>query len=221
MNQAETPFQFVAAPFLTLIDNQVVNTLGEFQDALAHASDASIFYHTFQTLGRHHFLTEGFSNDFAQWVLASLNRPSLAERLGGIDVRDYVSIAELRADVLRMVAEYCETDPRDAHLSAFEPFYFCEGVDVTAPLGLDARTLAEFRDGIAQISHSSFYHHFIASRLRLQLQTNDFSFWLENSLGLRALATRCNRIDIYANTLDSSRQQMIDAIDREIEHGRN
>jgi hypothetical protein len=28
-----------------------------------------------------HFLTEGFSNDFAQWVLAGLNRPQLAKRL--------------------------------------------------------------------------------------------------------------------------------------------
>src|SRR5262249_43582217 len=217
--QAETPFQFVAAPFLGQIDNQVAHTLAEFQDGLAHATDASIFYHTFQTLGRHHFLTEGFSNDFAQWVLASLNRPRLAERLGGIDVRDYVSIVELRADLLRMVVEYCESEPRDAHLSSFEPFYFCEGVDVTAPLGLEARTLQELRDGIAQISHSSFYHHFIASRLRLQLQTNDFSFWMENSLGLRDLAARCNRIDIYAHTLDTSRQRMIDSIDEEIEHG--
>src|SRR5262245_9064577 len=124
MNQAETPFQFVAAPFLSLIDNQVVHTLGEFQDGLANATDASIFYHTFQTLGRQHFLTEGFSNDFAQWVLASLNRPRLAERLGGIDVRDYVSIVELRADLLRMVVEYCEADPRVTQLLAFEPFYF-------------------------------------------------------------------------------------------------
>ena len=221
MTRSENPFQFVAAPFLSLIDNQVAHTLAELQDGIAHASDASIFHHTFQTLGRHHFLTEGFSNDFAQWVLAALNRPRLAERMGGIDVRDYVSIAELRSDLLRMVVEYCQADPRDAHLSAFEPFYFCEGVDVTAPLGLEAWTLSEFRNGIARISHSSFYHHFVASRLRLQLKTNDFSYWLENSLQLRDLATRCNRIDIYANTLDSSRQQMIDAIDGELEHDRN
>lgn len=218
MRQAEAPFEFVAAPFLSLIDNQVANTLSELQDCLTHATDAAIFLHTFQTLGTHHFLREGFSNDFAQWALASLNRPGLAERLGGIDIRDYVSIAELRADLLRIVADHCAAEPRDANLSAFEPFYFCEGADITAPLGIQASDLREFRDGIARIGHSSFFHHFIASRLRLHLKTNDFSFWLENALGLHDLAVRLNRIDIYANTLDSARQRMLQAIDEELSH---
>jgi hypothetical protein len=221
MKEADQPFQFVTAPFLSRINNQVAGTLDEMRDGIDHASDASIFYHTFQTLGRHHFLTEGFSNDFAQWVLASLNRAGLAERLGGIDVRDYVSIAELRGDLLRMILEHCEAEPRDAQLSAFEPFYFCEAVDVTAPLDLEARTLRQFCDGIAHIGHASFYHHFIASRLRLQLKTNDFSYWLENSLGMPELANRCNRIDLYAHTLDRARQRMLRTLDQELRHDRN
>lgn len=221
MKESEQPFQFVTAPFLSRINNQVAGTLEELRDGIDHASDASIFYHTFQTLARHHFLTEGFSNDFAQWVLAALNRASLAERLGGIDVRDYVSIAELRADLLRMIKEHCESEPRDATLSGFEPFYFCEAVEVTAPLDLTARTLAEFRDGIAHIGHASFYHHFIASRLRLQLKTNDFSYWLENNLGMPELASRCNRIDIYAHTLDTARKTMLGTIDQELQYAHN
>jgi len=221
MKEAEQPFQFVTAPFLSRINNQVAGTLSELRDGLDHATDASIFYHTFQTLGRHHFLTEGFSNDFAQWVLASLNRAGLAERLAGIDVRDYLSMAELRSDLLRMILEHCEAEPRDAQLSAFEPFFFCEAVEVTAPLDLEARTLEQFRDGVAHIGHASFYHHFIASRLRLQLKTNDFSYWLENSLGLVELASRCNRIDIYAHTLDTARQKMIGTINQELRHDRN
>jgi len=221
MQEAVQPFQFVTAPFLSRINNQVATNLAELRDGIDHASDASIFYHTFQTLGRHHFLTEGFSNDFAQWVLASLNRAQLAERLGGIDVRDYLSVAELRADLLRMITEHCEAEPRDTNLSAFEPFYFCEAVEVQAPLDLEARSLAQFRDGIAQIGHASFYHHFIASRLRLQLKTNDFSYWLENSLHRPELAGRCNRIDIYAHTLDTARQMMLRTIDQELRHDRN
>jgi len=114
MKEAEQPFQFVTAPFLSRINNQVATTLSELRDGLDHATDASVFYHTFQTLGRNHFLTEGFSNDFAQWVLASLNRAGLAERLGGIDVRDYLSVTELRTDLLRMIYEHCEAEPRDA-----------------------------------------------------------------------------------------------------------
>jgi hypothetical protein len=221
MKESEQPFQFVTAPFLTRIRNQVAHSLIDFRDCLDRAGDASIFHHTFQSLGRHHFLTEGFSSDFAQWVLASLNRASLAERLAGIDIRDYVSIAELRGDLLRIVNEYCDEQPDDARLSAFEPFYFCEAVEVTAPLDLVARNLLEFRNCITRLSHGSFYHHWIASRLRLQLKTNDFSNWLQESLGLAALARRTDRIDIYTNTLDSARLVMVACIDEELSHDRN
>jgi hypothetical protein len=61
---AEHPFQFATASHLTRIGNQCADTLGELCDGLEGCSEASIFYHTFQSLERHHFLTEGFSNDF-------------------------------------------------------------------------------------------------------------------------------------------------------------
>src|SRR5579862_9761382 len=96
---AADPFQFSIAAYLTRVGNQVACNLSELTKGLAHSSDASIFHHTFQTLGSHHFLTEGFSNDFAQWVLASTNRGELAENLASVDIRDYVSISELRADL--------------------------------------------------------------------------------------------------------------------------
>jgi len=35
---------------------------------LAEATDSAVFYHTVQTLRRHYFPTDGFSNGFAQWV---------------------------------------------------------------------------------------------------------------------------------------------------------
>ncbi len=216
MRTAEQPFQFVTASYLTRINNQQATNLLELDAGLDQATDASIFYHTFQSLGRHHFLTEGFSNDFAQWVLAALNRPVLAERLGGVDIRDYLSLAELRADLRRLVSEYCKEHPREAEISGFEPFFFCESVEVTVPLGSEARTLAQFRRELLRLSHSSFYHHFISSRLRLQLKTNDFSFWLSTGLGLEELARRTNRIDIYTNTLDSARDEMAELIDREM-----
>ena len=89
-----TPFSFFTVAYLTRIGNQCARTLTEFLKGLEECSDASIFHHTFQTLGSHHFLTEGFSNDFAQWVLASANRDELAERLAALDIRDYLSIAD-------------------------------------------------------------------------------------------------------------------------------
>jgi hypothetical protein len=208
-------FQFVTAAYLTRISNLEARNLNELRDGLDQASDASIFCHTFQSLSRHHFLTEGFSNDFAQWVLAGLNRPGLAEALAGIDIRDYVSLAELRGDARRMVTDYCSMHPREAELSAFESFYFCESLEVTVPHGSPVRTLREFREGLQRLSHNAFYYHFISSRLRLQLKTNDFSNWFENALGLPRLARRAERIDIYTNTLDTAREELLQLIDRE------
>jgi len=107
MNTSQMPFEFVTVAHLTRIGNQSAATLAELLTGLEQCSDASIFHHTFQTLGSHHFLTEGFSNDFAQWALAAANRDALAESLAALDIRDYVSIAALRADLCRVVRDYC------------------------------------------------------------------------------------------------------------------
>lgn len=216
MIAAEHPFQFVTASYITRIGNDKAMTLAELAEGLERSSDASIFYHTFQSLSRHHFLTEGFSNDFAQWVLAACNRPELAERLAGLDIRDYLSLAELRRDLLRMVAEYCANNPPYAHQEAFESFFFCEAIEVALPLGVAAGTLEEFRAGLEKLSHASFHYHFIASRLRLHLRTNDFSIWLKNSLGLKALAQQINRVDIYTHTLDSVRAKLVALVEEEL-----
>ena len=215
MNTSEMPFEFFTVAHLTRIGNQSAATLAEMLTGLEQCSDASIFHHTFQTLGSHHFLTEGFSNDFAQWALADANRDALAEQLAALDIRDYVSIAALRGDLCRVVREYCHQHPEFANQTALEPFFFCESVEVTVPFGRTAVTLDEFHEGIEHLSHAAFYFHFISSRLRLQLRTNDFSHWLADGLGLKALADSVNRIDIYTNTLDSARLKLLKLIELE------
>ena len=216
MKTADQPFEFLTASYLTRIGNQKATNLNELRDGLDHCGDAFIFYHTFQTLQRHHFLTERFSNDFAQWVLAATNRAELAERLAGIDIREYLSLAELHSDLRRVVAEYCESHPQQAAQTAFEPFYFCGSIEVPVPLGWEARTLQGFRERLERLSHASLYYHFISSRLRLHLRTNDFSLWFANNLGLETLAQRANRIDIYTNSLDSARATLAALVDQEL-----
>lgn len=210
------PFQFATASYLIRIGNQAATNLAELETDLKECSGGSIFYHTFQSLGRHHFLTEGFSNDFAQWVLSSRNRPALAEQLASLDVREYVSLDALRADLAKIVGDYCSANPVDASQPGFEPFYFCESVEEELPLEIAARNLEEFREGLKQLPHASMQFHFITSRLRLHLRTNDFSQWLEEELGLKDLARRVNQIDVYANTLDSARSRIMTLVEKEI-----
>jgi len=214
VNKAETPFQFSTASYLTKVRVEKAINLAELLQGIDTCSDASIFYHTFQSLDRHHFLTEGFSNDFAQWALAACNQPGLAETLAGLDIRDYVSIADLRRDLRRIVDEYCKAHSQEAGHAAFETFHFCEAIEIRVSLGIGASTLGEFRQGIAHLSHASLYFHFISSRLRLHLLNNDFSLWLANSLGLNELARKLDQIDIYTNTLEGVRERMLALIDR-------
>ena len=216
MKTADQPFRFYTASDLVRICNQRAANLLELSEALEQCSDASVFYHTFQSLGRYHFLTERFSNDFAQWTLAACNRNHLAERLAAVDIREYVSIAELRRDLLRLIRDFCQAEPQLAAQKAFEPFYFCESAEVTLPLGLEAHALEEFRDEVQRLGHASLHFHFISSRLRLHLKTNDFSHWLSTSLGLQALAAQINRIDVYTNTLDGIGREIVRLIDQSI-----
>ena len=120
MNTAETPFEFVTVSYLTRIGNQSAGTLAELLAGLENCSDASIFHHTFQTLGSHHFLTEGFSNDFAQWVLAGLNAAPLAEQLAALDIRSFLAISDLRTELLKLTDEYCHAKPGELERRAFE-----------------------------------------------------------------------------------------------------
>ncbi len=216
MKVAEHPFVFHTATYLTRIGIQKANRIAALCEGIRQCSNASIFYHTYQSLSRHHFLTEGFSNDFAQWALASCNRPELAEQLASLDVRDYTDIPALRGDLCHVVSSYCLGHAREAEQIAFEPFYFLESVEVGVPLGMQARTLQEFRDALGRLSHASFNHHFITSRLRLHLRTNDFSLWLFKELGLEELARAANRIDIYTNTLESAQARMLALVEREL-----
>ena len=216
MRLADQPFRFLITSHVPRITNRKAGNLTELRQGLASSSDSCIFYHTFHSLGRHHFLTEGFSDDFAQWVLAGLNQPVLAEQLAALDIRDYLSIAELRSDLHLVVEQYCEAHPAESRQRAFEPFHFCETIEVTVSLGREARTLEEFGRELERLSHDSLYFHFIASRLRLQLPTNDFSLWFANALGLTALAERASRIDIYASTLDSTRAKLLALVDSEL-----
>ena len=216
MRRANRPFEFFTASYITRIDNQRAQNLGELRDGLERCSDASIFYHTFQSLGRYHFLTEGFSNDVAQWVLASLNRPRLAEQLGALDVRGYVDLARLRQDFVRIVDEFLRTHPGAAEAEAFEPFYFCSSAEVLVPLGWKAWTLAEFRPCLERMGHAAFHFHFLVSRLRLHLQSNDFSTWFQDELGLDRLARLTERIDITTDTIDGAKARLLKLVDVEL-----
>jgi hypothetical protein len=59
------------------------------------------------------------------------------------------------------------------------------------------------------VSLHAIYYHFIDARLRLKLNNNDFSLWLENELDMGKMADRINGIDIYTQTLQEVRRAIL------------
>lgn len=207
--EAARPFQFINDAKVTRIVGEYATTIGDLHRLLGTVSEASIFHHTFQSLETFHYLTEGFSNDFAQWVLAACNENALAERLAAVDLRDVVALADLRARLVEVVGDYVQANPDACQRPGFEPFYFLETVSVEVSTGVYARNLSEFVRGVSLAGLSCIHFHFLTSRLRLALNTNDFSLWLREELKLPELAQKVDLIDIYANTLEGVRSQVV------------
>lgn len=206
---AGAPFHFNSAAHLLRIGREHAATLTEFREALHNCADESIFQHTFRTLQEHHFIRQGFSNDFAHWAYTDCNEVGLGEKLAAVDVTSFTSIADLRQTIMQIVDDYVQGHPNAAQRAARKPFYFCASDTVVMPTELVVRTLPEFISALARVTIHSVHHHFIEARLRLKLQSNDFSLWLDKELGLADPAARINRIDIYTSTLEGVRQQII------------
>ncbi len=209
-------FYFNTSAHLLRITTLKASTLAEFLAALRECPDDSIFQHTFRTLQEHHFIREGFSNDFAHWALAACNQPGLAEQLAGVDVREFTSLGELRERFVQIVEKHLQLNPPDGARGAEEPFYFCASDIVVMPTKFVAQTMQDFANGLREVSVHSIHHHFIEARLRLKLMSNDFSQWLHEDVGLTDAARALNRIDIYTGTLEDVRQQMVRIVERSL-----
>ena len=210
MDDTRAPFRFVTASYLVRVRPERAWTLEELAGGLRTCSNASLLHHTFQSLERHHYTR--FSSDFAQWALAACNEARLAERLAAVDVREFVSFDDLRQALITAVQTHLDTTPGAARRHVYEPFFFCEHTTIEVPLGTQAYTLRELAEGIRLLDLQTIHHHFINSRVRLQLKTNDFSQWIRHNLGLTGVAQRLDRIDIYVNTLEDLRREILSAI---------
>lgn len=215
---ARSPFYFNSAAHLLRIGREKATTLMELLEAIRTCPESSIFQHTFQTLAEHHFISGGFSNDFSHWAFSSCNEVELAERLAAIDVREFTSIATLRERLIHIIESYLQKSPRAAGRVAMEPFYLMASDLVVVPTPYVARNLEEFAEGLRKVSIHAIYYHFIDARLRLKLNSNDFSVWLEKELDLPQAADKVNRIDIYTSTLEDVRRGILKLIEIEMDH---
>lgn len=208
VRKPDKPFYFNTSENLLRIGRQKAGNLCELLTAVQTCPEDSIFQHTFRTLQEHHFIRQGFSNDFAHWSLFACHEPALAEQLASLDVREFTAIEGLRGRMIEIIDEFLQSHPKSGSRPANEPFYFCASDLVVLPTKFAPDTLPGFLDGINQVSIHSIHHHFIEARLRLRRMSNDFSNWLEQEVGLKQPADAIERIDIYTNTMEGVRLQI-------------
>ncbi len=111
LRQAHTPFHFNSAAHLLRIGRERAVNLNELLEAVRSCPDESIFQHTFRTLQEHHFIQQGFSNDFAHWTYVDCNEVGLAEQLASLDVRGFTSISRLRERIVQILEGYLQQNP--------------------------------------------------------------------------------------------------------------
>jgi hypothetical protein len=66
------------------------------------------------------------------------------------------------------------------------------------------------------MSNESFYLHFVATEARLdEQQSNDFSIWLSENLGLDKLPLKINQIDLTESTVAEAKEKVLQLINSE------
>ena len=100
-------------------------------------------------------------------------------------------------------------------------FEFRQCSSLLKSAGRKAGTLRDLRDGIAEISEDSLFHHTCQYFLKGHIleYTNDFAQWVGENLEERALAERLSNIDPFAfRTLTDVRAALVAAIGDYLEH---
>ena len=95
-----------------------------------------------------------------------------------------------------------------------EEFHFIKSVSFILPTNYTAYDLKEFTQILEKITIDSIYFHIFEARLRLEKPTNDFSFWIENSLGDKELGDAISGFDPYTRTLEDLRNKIIQIVER-------
>lgn len=216
--KAKEPFRFSTRLHLSELTGLKAKNLREFLRLVKTVKGSCIYYHTHRYLQQHQYLSPEPPNDFAYWVTKSLNEEQLGELLASIDTIQFSTIRQLREKIISTITDYVKTHPmsKKKFADAGDEFHFIKAISFVIPTNHIAGDLKEFADILEKITIDSIYFHMFEARLRLEKGNNDFSNWIEESVGDGELAKSISRLDPYTYTLDDLRHTMIRLIRKRI-----
>ena len=214
---AAEPFVFFGCVELRQALDKTALDERELMDRLEEVPSGSIFYHTHGYFLRHRPVGMAYGNDFARWVATDVRDQALAERLALVDPFEWKHLEDLREELITIIHDHLAGLSSVPRVEFGEAFYFQQSHIVEVPLGPTARTLGEFRAGLAAVEASAIYFHMVEARARLGRPSGDFAEWLRPSLGMPELADRIGRIDTYMTSLERVRARVLSLVDEILE----
>ncbi len=220
--KAKEPFRFYTRLNLSELTGLRASTLSQLAELIRQVPGACIYNHTHRFLQQHQYLSPEPPNDFAYWTAGVLGENELGERLSSIDTVRYSTIRSLRDKIAVTIEDYLKNNPsaKLKFAGKNEEFHFIKSVSFVIATNYVVNDLEAFVEVLKRITIDSIYFHIFESRLRLERQTNDFSNWIETSIGDKELAKQISMLDPYTRTLEDLRKTIIRLIERRI-YGKN
>lgn len=219
LTRATQGFVFHTRLHLSELTGLKAATLEQMVELLKEVPQACIYQHTHRFLQQHQYLSPEPPNDFAYWVAGTLGEAELGERLVSIDTMQFLNLDSLRDKIIATIELYLKDNPHAKLRFAREgeEFHFIKAISFVLPTPYIVYDLKEFVEMLRKVTFDSIYFHIFEARLRLSKQANDFSYWIESSLGDKKLADQIAAMDPYTRSLDDLRRSLIKMIEKRIE----
>jgi hypothetical protein len=116
--------------------------------------------------------------------------------------------------LIREIDNFLGNFPAPRDVISGNEFYFSETVSLVFPVGVKTKNLAEFLVAIEHIDEGSIYYHFYDSRVRLgEGMVDDFSRWIEHTLGRKNLADKIRDVDPFMLSIESIRDHIKEIVE--------
>jgi len=216
--KAIEPFRFYTRLHLSELTGLRASNLSQLLSVIRQVSGSCIYHHTHRFLQQHQYLSPEPPNDFAYWVSKVLGEDELGEKLSSIDTIQFFTVRSLRDRIIATIEDYLKNNmsAKLKFAGEGEEFHFMKSVSFVLQTNYIAHDLGEFIDIVKNITIDSIYFHIFESRLRLEKKTNDFSNWIETSIGDKELSDRISRLDPYTHTLEDLRKTIIRIVEKRI-----
>jgi hypothetical protein len=213
------PFVFLGCLELRELTAYEARDVRQLLEQLQRVPVESIFCHTAAALLHRPVLAEAYPNDFALWADDQMGDRRLAERLAAVDAFPSGAMESVREELVTTIQDHLQHQQSGAGHSRGEPFSFIQVHLVPVPTGLQAKSLKEFRDALAEVDVSALFYHIIEARYRQQRGRGDFAEWIDTTLGRPDVADRLAHIDPYVGSLERLRDRHLSVVSRALEGG--